>query len=30
MQALSCGYFLFFLSVLLVLWVLWFAVGRWP
>ena len=29
MQALSCGYFLFFLSVLLVLWVLWFAVGRW-
>ena len=29
MQALSCGYFLFFLSVLLVLWVLWFAIGRW-
>ena len=29
MQALSCGYYLFFLSVLLALWVLWFAVGRW-
>jgi len=29
MQALSCGYFLFFLSVLLVLWFLYFAIGRW-
>jgi F5/8 type C domain len=29
MQALSCGYYLFFLSVLLVLWFLWFAAGRW-
>jgi hypothetical protein len=29
MQALSCGYFLFFLSVLLALWVLYFAIGRW-
>jgi hypothetical protein len=30
MQALSCGYYMFFLSVLLALWVLWFAAGRWP
>lgn len=29
-QALSCGYYLFFLSALLALWLLWFAVGRWP
>ena len=30
LQALSCGYYLFFLSVLVALWFLWFAVGRWP
>ena len=29
-QALSCGYYLFFLAALLALWFLWFAVGRWP
>ena len=29
MQALSNGYFLFFLSVLLSLWFVWFALGRW-
>jgi F5/8 type C domain len=29
-QALSCGYYLFFLAALLTLWFLWFAVGRWP
>jgi hypothetical protein len=29
MQALSNGYYLFFLSVLLALWFVWFAVGRW-
>ena len=29
MQALSCGYYMFFLSVLLALWMLWFAAGRW-
>lgn len=29
MQALSCGYYLFFLSTLLALWLPWFAVGRW-
>jgi hypothetical protein len=29
MQALSSGYYLFFLSVLLIVWVLWFAIGRW-
>ena len=29
MQALSCGYYLFFLSMLLALWFFWFAVGRW-
>ena len=29
MQALSCGYYLFFLPVLLSLWLLWFAPGRW-
>jgi hypothetical protein len=28
MQALSCGYYLFYLSVLVGLWLLWFAVGR--
>jgi hypothetical protein len=30
LQALTCGYYLFFLSVLVGLWFLWFAVGRWP
>ena len=30
LQALSCGYYLFFLSTLVALWLLWFAVGRWP
>jgi hypothetical protein len=30
MQALSCGYYLMFLSVLLAAWFLWFAIGRWP
>ena len=29
-QALSCGYYLFFLAALLALWFLWFALGRWP
>ena len=29
MQALSNGYYLFFLSLLLVLWLVWFALGRW-
>lgn len=29
MQALSNGYYLFFLSVLLALWFAWFAIGRW-
>lgn len=29
MQALSNGYYFFFLSVLLALWFLWFAAGRW-
>ena len=29
MQALSSGYYMFFLAVLLALWFLWFAVGRW-
>ena len=28
MQALTCGYYLFYLSVLIGLWVLWFVVGR--
>lgn len=28
MQALTCGYYFFYLSVLIVLWLLWFAVGR--
>ena len=28
MQALTCGYYLFYLSVLVGLWLLWFAVGR--
>lgn len=28
MQALTCGYYFFYLSVLVVLWLLWFAVGR--
>lgn len=28
-QALSCGYYLFFLSVVLALWTLWFVPGRW-
>jgi len=30
LQALSCGYYLFFLAVLVAFWMLWFAVGRWP
>ena len=30
LQALSCGYYLLFLAVLVGLWFLWFAVGRWP
>ncbi len=30
MQALTCGYYLFYLSVLVALWLLWFAVGREP
>ncbi len=30
MQALSCGYYLFFLSTLVAAWLLWFAIGRWP
>jgi F5/8 type C domain len=30
MQALACGYYLFYLSVLIGLWLLWFAVGRLP
>jgi hypothetical protein len=30
MQALTCGYYLFFLGALVALWFLWFAVGRWP
>ena len=29
MQALTNGYYLFFLSVLLALWFAWFALGRW-
>jgi len=29
LQALSCGYFLFFLLVLAAFWILWFGVGRW-
>lgn len=28
MQALACGYYLFYLSVLIALWLLWFAAGR--
>lgn len=28
MQALACGYYLFYLSVLIGLWLLWFALGR--
>jgi hypothetical protein len=28
LQALTCGYYLFYLSVLVGLWLLWFAVGR--
>jgi hypothetical protein len=28
MQALACGYYLFYLSVLIVLWLLWFVAGR--
>jgi hypothetical protein len=30
LQALSCGYYLLFLAVLVGLWFLWFAIGRWP
>jgi hypothetical protein len=29
-QAVSCGYYLFFLAALVTLWFLWFAIGRWP
>ena len=28
MQALACGYYLFYLSTLVALWLMWFAVGR--
>jgi hypothetical protein len=28
MQALTCGYYLFYLSTLVLLWIAWFAVGR--
>jgi hypothetical protein len=28
MQALACGYYLFYLSTLVLLWLVWFAVGR--
>ncbi len=28
MQALACGYYLFYLSVLVALWLAWFALGR--
>ena len=28
MQALACGYYLFYLSTLIALWLIWFAVGR--
>ena len=28
MQALSCGYYLFYLSALVIVWLMWFAVGR--
>jgi hypothetical protein len=30
LQGLSCGYFTFFLGVLVALWFAWFAIGRWP
>jgi hypothetical protein len=30
LQALACGYYLFFLSALVALWLIWFAAGRWP
>ena len=30
MQALTCGYYLFYLSVLIALWLVWFVVGREP
>jgi hypothetical protein len=30
LQALCCGYFAVFLTVLVALWFLWFAAGRWP
>jgi len=30
LQGLCCGYFTFFLAVLVMFWMLWFAVGRWP
>jgi hypothetical protein len=30
MQALACGYYLLFLTVLLAGWFAWFALGRWP
>jgi hypothetical protein len=28
MQALSCGYYLFYLSALVIVWLMWFALGR--
>jgi hypothetical protein len=30
LQALSCGYYMLFLVVLVALWFLWFGAGRWP
>jgi hypothetical protein len=30
LQALTNGYYLFFLTVLIALWLAWFALGRWP
>jgi len=30
MQALTNGYYMFFLTVLMALWFVWFALGRWP
>ena len=30
LQGLSCGYFTFFLAILVGLWMLWFAIGNWP
>ena len=30
LQAMACGYYLFFSTVLIALWLGWFALGRWP